>query len=189
MESQFTQQSKSAPVLKRRRWNEVPGFNPAHMIPHLDMLCPEGMGKEVSGRFGCDQAFVVVYDYKYVLKQLPELSESIPSSLVVGSEAYLKALRLALEEYQLNQKVETWADVVKTIRGRLKMKRLELAGRLGVSDSTIGAWETSYSFNPCSLVNIASLLALIKTSDEELLKKAKQIVVAEYQSKLDSYLH
>ncbi|WP_449416893.1 helix-turn-helix transcriptional regulator [Phormidium nigroviride] len=188
MQTQFRHEGKTAAELKRIQWDKVPGFNPALMIPHLDMLSPDGIGKAVTGRFGCDQAFIVVYNYTYILDQLPELSESIPSSLVAGTPEYLEALREAFKEYQSNQKIETWGDVVKTLRGRLKMKRIELAERVGVSDSTIGSWETGYCFNPASLKNVASLLALIETIDEKLLDKAISIVVAAYQSKLEACL-
>lgn len=188
MQAQFSQQSKSAAALKRVHWTKLLGGNAPLMIPHLDMLTSEGIGKELSGRFGSDQPFVIVYDYQYVLKQLPKLSESIPSSLVAGTSEYLEALRQAFKEYQSNQKIETWADVVKTLRGRLKMNRIDLANRIGVSDTTIGSWETGYYFNPASLKNIASFLALVKTSDEKLLDKAILIVVAAYQSKLEACL-
>lgn len=189
MQSQFRHESKTAAQLKRIQWDKVPGSNAALMIPHLDMLTSEGMAKELSGRFGSDQPFLIIYDYTYVLKQLPELSESIPSSLVAGTPEYLEALREAFKEYQSNLKIETWSDVVKTLRGRLKMRRIDLANRIGASDTTIGSWETGYYFNPCDSKNVPSLLALIEASDKQLLGKAILIAVAAYQSKLEACLN
>lgn len=190
MKSDFPKARKSAPKLPQVYWSRACGFRRL-LHPHPDMLRPEGLAKPVDFNpqlwveSGFSECCEIVFDYRYVLRCLPELSGSIPEGLEPGSLSYLEALREELSQHIENQPIETWSDVVERVRCQLKLSQKEMVRMVDGSASIICAWETGRQV-PTRRKFLLNFFRILRDSgNHELLERAKEILIAHLQAKLD----
>lgn len=173
---------------KHTHWTELKRY--AHLHPHLDMLRPEGLARVAynkdTGLPATETKHYVVYDFLYVLKELPELRASIPEELQSrpGTEDYLSALRVALEQYLTEKEANmaTWADVIIYIRRRFKMSNEEFAALVTkdkVTRSSIAAWQNGAIPKDETHVRLVAMF-LKKNGGAEMVKKLTKLLTNSY---------